>query len=259
MAQLKERHRQIPWGLKYTEPITNWRARPFSSFDSIVNHLIGICRGNPALAEKHHWECTYEFWANRVDAFNTAICEKMGWTDYITSGDLGGATGSVPFKEKTVRHSSLQKRVGAVVADTKHAVAGIGLVMDWLGDELLPVPIERAEQRASVCTTRFVNGEIKPCPQNQDPNWLEKLTGKAAEEIRQLMGVSNELALRTKFDDRLHTCKPCGCFLKLKVHVDLKHILKHMKEDVKAKLDRDCWITKEEQNESTTITPRTAA
>lgn len=255
MARLKDRDRQIPSGLKYREAITGWRARPYSSFGSIVSDLIELRTANPHLSAKHGWSIDYETVANEVDAFNAKICEKMGWRDYITDGDPSSEAGgaAVPFRRRKERvpiggenseslsaHRNNQSGEGAVVAGVRNVVAGIALVADWLGDELIPVDKETATNRAHVCVS---------CPQNQDPNFLEKITGLAAEELRALIGVRSQMELRTQYDNKLHECKACGCSLKLKVWASIGHIRANMRESVKEQLPDFCWILHESNSQ----------
>lgn len=234
MVQLKNRQSQIPWGLKFNEltPITGWRPRPGSSFEQIVRGAMGQAAGNPGVAKQHNWPTTYEGWAEWVDRVNAEMCLKNGWHQYIIGGDAGGSA-PVPL-----RQSRPPSGGSGLVATARQVGAGVRLVADWLGDDLVPVHIELAEKRATVCAV---------CPQNGDPNLLERLTGKAAEELRQLIEVKQGMELKTSQDDKLETCKPCGCYLKLKVWAQLDHVLKHTAPELMAKLDPFCWILRKDQ------------
>jgi hypothetical protein len=46
---LKSRDRQIPNGLKFLQPETNWQPARFASFNVIVNSLINHRKSNPHL------------------------------------------------------------------------------------------------------------------------------------------------------------------------------------------------------------------
>lgn len=245
MPRLKNRQKQIPNGFRFTDPVTKWRARPFTSFHSIVDQLITARTGNPALAEKHGWKMDRASVEDEVDSFNALICQKMEWWDFIEGGEAGGS--AVPFRGRTPIQLPSNRANAGVVAGVKNIGAGIGLVVDWIGEDLMPVAIEEAERRASICAISTNppdnDGKIKlGCPQNQDPNFLQKLSGAAAEEIRLLIGVKNNLELATRYDDKLHTCQACECYLKLKVWSPLDLILKRTSEETKAKLDPRCWI-----------------
>jgi hypothetical protein len=120
---------------------------------------------------------------------------------------------------------------------------GVAIVQDWLGDGLKPVEPELSAKRAAVCVK---------CPQNGDPNFMERLTGAAAEALRSLMIIRDDLSAKTPFDDQLHQCKICSCNLRLKVHTPIEHIAKHTPPDQAAALagvtiDKDgapmqCWL-----------------
>lgn len=233
MVQLKNRQVQVPWNFQFKEliPITGWRPRRGSSFDQIVKGCMEQAAANPGKAKEHGWPTTYQGWADWVDRVNAEMCLKNGWTQYII-GDTGGSAPVPLFRSRPPSGGS------GLVAQVKQVGAGIGLVADWLGDDLVPVHSSLAEKRAAVCET---------CPQNQDPNFLGRITGKVAEEIRQLIEVKNGMALRTSKDASLNECKACGCYLPLKVHAQLAHILKHTKPEVTAKLDDRCWIRRKDQ------------
>lgn len=237
MVQLRSRQKQIPWNFKFNElvPITGWRPRPGSSFEQIVRGGMQQAAANPALAKKHNWPTTYEGWAEWVDRVNAEMCLKNGWTQYII-GDTGGSA-PVPLAQSRPASSG-----SGLVAQVKRLGVGIGVGIDWLGDDLIPVPVEIAERRAAVCAK---DGD--PCPQNGDPNWFEKLTGLAAEEFRKLVALRNEMDLATSRDAQLQTCKACGCDLKSKVWAQLEHILKRTSKEDMAKLDPRCWILRKDQ------------
>lgn len=186
---------------------------------------------NPAKAKEHMWPETYEGWAEWVDSVNAEMCLKNGWHQYII-GDLGG---SAPVPLSWSRRQP--QGSGGLAAGIKRLGVGISIGIDWLGDDLIPVPIETSERRAAICV---------PCPQNGDPNLFEKLTGLAAEEFKKLVSLRHEMDLKTSRDAQLQTCKACGCDLKSKVWVKLKHILKNTPKEDMERLDAGCWIRHEQ-------------
>lgn len=225
MARLKNRNHQTPNGLKFIQPETGWSAPPYSSFDALVKALIQHRRGNPHLARKHNWSLDYNVVANEIDSHNAAICEKMGWNDFILN--------EASFPKTMPPRPNIGSASAGAVAAVKRTVAGVKVVSDWLGSGLRPVSQERAEKRASICVK---------CPLNQDPNWLQKLDAIAAKQVKTLMEIKNDLQLRTSLDDKLMTCAACDCFLQTKVWTPLEFILKNTSEETKAKLDPFCWI-----------------
>jgi hypothetical protein len=48
--------------------------------------------------------------------------------------------------------------------------------------------------------------------------------------------------LKTDLDHALNICQACLCPLKLKVHVPLDLIRKHLSPQAKSALDTHCWI-----------------
>src|SRR4051794_35578533 len=87
MPRLKSRQRSIPYGFRMYIAETKWAA-PDGSFDSVVNNTISHIQAHPELQAKG-WSADYGFIAERVDAYNAAVCRQMGWNDWITEG--GGA------------------------------------------------------------------------------------------------------------------------------------------------------------------------
>jgi hypothetical protein len=225
VATLKDRRNQIPNGFQYRQPEINYVAPQWQSFDAIVKAVQAARTGNPFLARKHRWATDYAGVAHDVDVYNAKICQAHGWNDWITEAspdppkwlpqplEWPGAAGSV-----------------------KRTTAGVKLVMDWLGQGLKPVAAELAEKRAAVCAV---------CPLNSDPNWIQRLDAIAAQGIRHLVEVKNDLKLKTSYDEKLHTCQACDCYLKLKPWTPLDVVLSNLGAETKAKLDPNCWILSE--------------
>jgi len=225
VATLKNRTQQIPNGFQFYQPETSWSAPTWRSFETIVLALIDHRKGNPYLTKKHGWRTDYEGVAAEVDAYNSKLCQANGWFDFIIEAS--------PDPPKLPP----QHWAGAgVVGHVKRSAAGIKLVMDWLGNGLKPVPVTLAEKRAAVCVT---------CPLNADPNWIQKLDAVAAQQVKNLLEVRSDMALRTSLDEKLLTCQACDCYLPLKVWTPLDVVLANTSEEQKSKLDPKCWITAE--------------
>jgi len=249
MAQLKSRQNQIPNGFKYRQAETGWTAPPWSSFETIVRGVMAHRMGNPALARKHKWAMDYETVAYEVDLYNAALCESHGWLDFVVSKN------SEPPKFQPLQ----SERPGAgFVGAVKRSVTGIKSVAEWLGSGLKPVAQDVAEKRAYTCAKeprvdqagnpiQDGNGNIIiGCPLNVKGNWLQKLEANAADKVRSLMEVRNDLKLRTSNDSNLGSCAACDCALQLKIWQPMDLIQKNTNQETRTKLDRSCWILKGE-------------
>lgn len=231
MPRMKDRQNFPPFGWQYTEPsVPGWVA-PAGSFDAVVNAILQLRLGNKALTAQYNLPTDREVIANQLDEFNAQRCLSAGWTDFVENS----ASPPMPVFPSPQRLS----RLGAVATSLKHAVVGVATIRDhWLGDSLKPVEQSLAEKRATTCVD---------CPQNGDPNLIERLTSEAAKVVKGLMQAKEDMELKTSVDDKIHTCKACGCFLGLKVWTPLAHILKNQKPDERAKLDPRCWILKDDK------------
>lgn len=123
-----------------------------------------------------------------------------------------------------------------VVGGVKRVVAGAGILRDWLGAGGVSVSPELSAKRAAVCAV---------CPQNQAGDFSAIFTQPVAERIRAQLAMKNDMNLTTALDDKLQVCAACSCPLKLKVHTPMAHIKEHLSEEVKAALDKNCWILSE--------------
>jgi len=220
--RLKDRNRQVPSGLKFYIAETKFNPFPFSSFKTIVDAVIQHRRVNPFLTKKHNWSLDYDEVSREVDAYNAAICVAHGWMDYVVE------TGGAVLPKATARPQPSRS--------VRNAAGGGKLLLDWLGDEGKPVSAELAEQRAVTCTD---------CPQNGKGDWTALFTKPASELIRRQLSLKHDLTLATPWDDLLGVCMACSCPLKLKVWAPMDHIERRMPEDVKALLDKRCWVLSE--------------
>lgn len=125
----------------------------------------------------------------------------------------------------------------------RRTAAGVKLVADWVGSGLRPIDKNTAENRAGVCVT---------CPNNTNPNWLQKIDAALAAEIKTLIEMKNDLKLSTIHDKNLLTCSLCDCYLKLKVWAPIEHIWNNTSQTVKDDLSKvitsdghRCWVVDE--------------
>lgn len=225
MPRLKNRQISRPGGgLSFYQPETKWSPRANSSFQGIVEALIAHRRGNPYLTQQHGWSTDRAAVEDEVDAFNAAICEQMGWTDYIMAA--GGQPAQAPF-------ARLQSP--PILHHVKNVVAGSETLVDWIKSGAEAVDPTLAEKRAITCAT---------CPKNESGDLLRWFTKPAAAAIKAAVESRKGMNLSTTMDDKLGVCSACGCELHLKVHLPLERIKTGMSAETMAALDERCWITK---------------
>lgn len=125
-----------------------------------------------------------------------------------------------------------------VVGHVKNLEAGRRTLSEWWGAGGKPVAQNVADVRASTCVG---------CELNENVGLLAKFTVAAAAKIQESIEELNNQKLVTIHDHRLseHICRACDCPLRLKVWTPLEHIVKHMPEEAKKRLDKGCWILKE--------------
>ena len=228
MPRLKSLTVHPPHGFSYIEPAAGMK-KPFTgSFNSVVNQVSSLRRANKYLAEKNGWALDKAGIEYDVEQQNVARCIAHGWTEFLQSEAV-----AAPPPQGDLKKNPFGNVVGGRV---KNVAAGVGVLLDWLGNSGKPVDQAVSEHRATVCAT---------CPQNGKGGLLEYFTGKAANVIKTQLEIKNDLALRTSHDAELGTCLACLCKLDLKVHTPIQHILAHMPDDVKAKLDPRCWVLAE--------------
>ena len=228
-ARLKDRQRQIPNGFTCLIPETNWDSIKVlgrhPSFDRLSAAVLEHFKGNPRLAKKNSWPNTIEGVQETVESYNAAVCLANGWHDFVVTMDPASVPKVWPL------HRPGQD---GVVAGGKRAAAGVKLVVEWLGSGLKPVDIAISEKRAAVCVA---------CPLNkEETGFLQRIGALAAQQVKTLVEVKNDLALKTSQDAKLFVCQACDCKLDLKVHAPLSHILKNTSDDTRERLDRKCWI-----------------
>jgi hypothetical protein len=232
-SRLKNRNSQIPNGLTFLVPETNWRPARYASFDAIVNGLIAHRRGRPDLVASKGWSLNYEAVADEVDAFNALICVRHGWNDYVM-GDEGVAP---PPKSQALLQQE-RSQVAAAAGRAKKIWAGVKTANEWIDSGSPPVPKATSEIRALACAA---------CPKNGKGDFTSWFTKPASEVIgRQIERISG-MKLTTSVDDKLNVCEVCLCPLKVKVHTPKEYIKNHTTSEVLIELSQipGCWIPKE--------------
>lgn len=233
MSKLINRQRPIPFGLTFYQPEIRWRPRSGSSFTQIVEGLIVARRANPVQTSKHKWATDYESVANEVDAYNAAICETMGWKEYISADGRQSVT--LPFSQGARPMQPSQPRAKSLASKLRSVAAGAETIVETVTKKEAVSP-ELSSQRASVCVR---------CPLNEKGDLLRFFTVPASEAIRKAFGMFNSQDLKTPYDDQLGTCSACNCPMKLKVHFPKDRIMKNIPQADYDALHADCWLRKE--------------
>lgn len=225
MPRLIDRNRQIPNNLTFYQPETGWRPRPYSSFNGIVQALVMHRQANGYLAAKHGWELDPIKVANEVDEFNALLCQKMGWTEYITQG-AGGRPSPPPFPHPPM----------PVIGKLGRLAAGAKVIVDWIASGEEAVPGDLAEKRAAICAG---------CIANEPGDWTRFFTVPASEAIRRELSRRRDWKLSTSQDAKLNVCTACWCPLPLKVHMPIDRVMSKLDPEAKAALVPNCWIRSE--------------
>lgn len=229
MARLKSRSKFPPGGFQFVQPQISPAVIGGHDFDSCVQAVYTMRMGNPFICQQNNLSTDKATIEAEVDEYNAARClSTAGWEHFVAD--------TSPPKSWTPSTSPRRRQDAGVAAGARRTVAGVRLVMEWLGDGLKPVAHELAEKRAGICVG---------CPKNSEPNWLQRIDAAVAAQIQSLVEIKNDLKLSTLQDEHIHTCSACDCFLKLKVHVPIEHVRTNTSEAVKAQLDPRCWVLHE--------------
>jgi hypothetical protein len=228
-VMLRSKQHFVPGGWTFYQAEMNWTAPENLGFDQVVDAIVRIRQANP------RFKLPTDRAAVSVELEN--YTERRLRETYGDKADqwLIGAPATVsavnplwrPLRQRAV------DAVAAVNAEVKKAVAGVGLITEWLGSGLKPCSAEEAQKRAAIC---------QRCKKNENPNTLQSAYGVVADGLHLLMQAKSDLKLATQYDSDLHSCKVCDCDLKLKVWAPGEHVLAHTSEEVRKNLDPDCWI-----------------
>jgi len=233
-----------PGGWRFHQPEIDWpqSANEFRGLgiDAVVAKIIKVREAN------------HGRWPNLSLDPNQVQREVIAFTEPIVRKMKGGEAYLVPGELPQMPSASFQvarsfRKVAAVAGTVKRMAAGVGLLVDWLGDGLESVSIPIAEQRARICALSGKDGDGNPtlCPFNQPAQGLQRLSGAAADNIRALMEARSELKLQTSYDDRLQTCHLCDCDLKLKVLTPASHLASKTSKELRDKFRTEwpaCWM-----------------
>lgn len=231
--RLKDRNRQIPNGLKFLQPETNWQPQRYASFTTIVTALISHRRRHPDLVKAKNWSLDPNVVADEVDAFNAGICARMNWNDYIMSDE-----GAAPAPKPQALLSKEKEQIAVAASRAKKIWTGVRTLNEWIDSGTPPVETERSEIRASICAK---------CPKNGQGDFTSWFTKPASDMIAKQLERLKGMKLSTPLDDKINICDVCLCPLKLKVHTPINYITTHLTPEVRAELAKvpNCWIVAE--------------
>lgn len=103
----------------------------------------------------------------------------------------------------------------------------------WLGSGGHPVPSHQSQSRASVCLG---------CSLNKPQGIREFFTEAAALTLTRQIELKSGMQLSVVGEEDLHICDACSCYLPLKAHAPIEHIL--ATTDL-SELPAWCWILAE--------------
>lgn len=224
MVKLKSRSQCPINGFHYNQPQTGAAFMSWG-FEDLCQQVQSHRKGNPRFSLSLDMD---EIRAE-VDFVNaTRMLSIPGGEAYIITDE--------PSPPKSRLRSP--RSFPAAVAGARKVAAGVGVLLDWLGNGGVPVSAEKAQIRAEACAT---------CPKNKQGDLTSWFTVPASELLKKQIEVRNDMKLATIYDDRLGVCEACACPLKLKVHTGLDHIREHMTPEIQAELDIKCWILAESE------------
>lgn len=230
--RLKSRSVFPPNGFLFFQPQTDWSSSPGLTFDQTVDEIIRHRMANPRFmlpVDRASVEA-------ELDEYT---CLRIANNPHYVTGGAPVASSPFPQGPLPVRQSAVRRAAVAAAGVKEHVqrtAAGVRVLIEWLGAGLKPVSSEAAEARAQVCVK---------CPLNQEGGFWEKLDALAAEEVRTMLGIRHDLQMKTSVDAQLKSCTACGCWIALKVHVPLNHIIKQTPDDTWLKFDASCWLISE--------------
>ncbi len=229
MARLKSLTAFPPHEFQYLNPHFGMKKADKGSFGTVCQREFARRKANKYLCEKHGLAIDMNSVEYDVEQQNVARMIAHGWNEFVVTD----APATQLWPDEGSKKNSGR---GGVAGGLKRVAAGVGVLLDWLGNAGKPVSQELAEKRAEVCAT---------CPKNDGGDWKSYFTGKIAAKIATQIQMKHDLLLKTSYDDKLTVCSACDCPLALKVHTPLVHILAHTDDKMKQRLDPRCWILHE--------------
>lgn len=225
---LKSRNNFPPGGFVFYQAETGWTSPPHIGFEPTVEEI----RKHRLANSRFKLATDADAIRAELDGYTSARLISV-YGDGASEWVIGGAAPPVFTPPRPLPRREVGPRN---VAGVHKAVAGVGLLVSWLGDGLKPVEQGVANIRAETCLK---------CPLNQKPNLLQSAYGSVANGLHLLMEAKAEMKLSTPFDDRLETCAACDCRNSLKIWTPISHEKKFTSPEIFAALDPGCWVRKE--------------
>lgn len=238
MIRLRSRTQCAVNGFWFTQPETSFH-KQFWDFEQMCREVQAMRAANP----RFNLATDMTSIRDEADMQNAVRMQKIRGAESYISVDSGPPPPNFTQPQRRAR------LLDAAVA-VRRLKAGTAALAEWLGEGGQPVAPELAEGRAVICAT---------CPQNTLGDFTRWFTVPASEGIRKLVEARTDLKLATSQDDKLGVCEACLCPLKLKVHVPMANIEKHLTEDVRTRLDPRCWMLKEKETNGTGRVDNTGA
>lgn len=226
MLKIKNKRANVPNGYLYVQKETNWDAskvipHTISDFGAVCQAIQTHRRANP----QYKLNTSLPAIEAELEAVTVARIAAIPGAKDVYLMEVGGAPPSFPTAPKATL-VSLAHAAGAINA-------GKDILFDWEESGQPPVAQELADKRAVTCVT---------CPQNGKGGLSRYFTVPMAALIKARFEKLHQMKMATPSDSQLGICEACLCPNRLKVWTPLEFILKHMKDDVKARLDPRCWI-----------------
>lgn len=225
---LKSRNNFVPGGFQFYQPETGWTSPPHIGFEPTVEEIRKHRLANPRFKLATDLDAI----RNELDQYTEARLRSQ-YGDMASEWVTGGPPPEVFIPPRPLPRREAGPRSAAVA---HKAVAGVGLLVSWLGDGLKPVEQGVANSRAETCLK---------CPLNQKPNLLQSAYGSVANGLHLLMEAKADMKLSTPFDDQLETCAACDCRNSLKIWTPIVHEKKFTTPEIFAALHESCWVRKE--------------
>jgi hypothetical protein len=227
-VRLKSRTECPPGGFIVTIAALNL-TRNFWSLREAVTWFGDIARDNPFLK----LPTDPVIIANFIDQQNALRCLGISGADSYVIQEGG------PIQNLETKKASLLKPLVAVADKLRQLAAGTVLLEEWGAEGFPTEPPAASARRAAICAG---GPGGSPCPQNGLGDLTRWFTVFASEGIRRRIEAAQKLDLKTPSDSQLGICEACLCPLRLKVHVPLANIQKHLTPASQAALDPRCWI-----------------
>jgi hypothetical protein len=198
---------------------------PFGlTFDGAVQAIIKHRLENRAVQIRHQLALDPETVGKELEAFTA---KRLGLPD--------------PALPKSQPGRSIAQFASASAVGLVRVAQGAAPTLEWLGSGREAVKPEVANLRAETCVG---------CPMNDTEKQLvDWFTIPTSNMIKKALELRTDLKLSTRFDDHLGVCRACYCPLKLKAWTPGDIILKYLKPEVRAELEKgkNCWILAEEK------------